>query len=78
VKPREIFVLAVRILGVWALLGAIDGLMMGLVAMSMKVVPLPLFSALGQIAAGVYCLRGAPHLVTIAFPPATNIDSKST
>jgi hypothetical protein len=78
VKPREIFVLAVRILGVWALLGAIDGLVTGLIAVGMKVFPVPLFPALAQIIAGVYCLRGGPHLVAIAFPPAANIDSKST
>jgi hypothetical protein len=65
-KPREIFVLAVRILGVWALISSIEGLLLGFVAI--KATPGPLISALAQIAAGIYCLRGAPQLVEIAYP----------
>jgi hypothetical protein len=76
-KSREIFVLAVRILGVWALVSAVDDVVAGLVAMTMKVVPVPLFAGLAQIAAGVYCLRGAPHLVQIAFPKADDSESKT-
>lgn len=76
-KSREIFVLAVRILGVWALLSAVDDAVVGFVAMSMKVVPVPLFSALAQLAAGVYCLRGAPHLVQIAFPKPNDSESNT-
>ncbi len=65
-KPREIFVLAVRILGVWALLDVIHLLSIGIAAAQVN--PVPLFGALAQIAAAIYCLNGAPHLVDFVYP----------
>ena len=76
-RPRELFILGVRLIGVWYLIGSVDWIVgiIGVMRSTSTAGMAPMYQGVelyainlvAYLAIGIYCLLGAPQLVGMTY-----------